>query len=693
MINRYYTRTPYEGELYSPNVALVGQVLEAAQKQYDTNFLVAEELKNKTLNALPVDRLRADEITKAYQSRIDDVVNKYSGDYSQATKDLYKLKTDITKDFSPGGEAAAIESNYKNYYERLKEEQERLKKKEIHADQISMWSNYTLGNYTGVGKKDPISGSYNILEPESIAEYVDPNSIIEDMFKNTPELEREVGREVFQNGMKIYNREKVKGKTYDQLNPAFTTALRNNSTYQNYLAQTSRFRNNISQEESFQAADDYTTRLGSAWAQMKAYENRSTDQRIDRDPLYLQNLRHKQSMDRIRYRRQLQKQDEAEAERRAMSVQIGEAINTPNGQKIPTDWKSSKSQAVSDLGVFGALVHEAGSAFGNIMGTITDVTANTFVKPWMKDKTSRPGDFFRVDQQNYSANLYDAVNSGAIKSIYPNTNEGLLNATFGKIATQKGKDWSKMSPSEQRTFVGIHEKEILSDYNADLDDLQVAITDEFAIPNKAGEVLKQQLLPLALSGGTSVFQIENGNIKEHAKLDDIDISRSDIYDSNDKIKAGVKVSSYVVPGQGFEKAAYKVVLPNGKTFYVTDQDRTRYTGFSNFGKSLEPVLKHGAELGLPFSDLSINDQQLSIVPKLKYNYEGSKVKKEIEYYYIDPETKEMKLLPNMRGDGKATTYDIWDLMNSQIKSALPLGASKSDFTKFDYDYNIDEDED
>lgn len=688
MINRYYTRTPYEGELYSPNVALVGQVLEAAQKQYDTNFLVAEELKNKTLNALPVDRLRADEITKAYQTRIDDVVNKYSGDYSQATKDLYRLKTDIQKDFSPGGEAAAIESNYKNYYERLKEEQERLKKKEIHADQISMWSNYTLGNYTGVGKKDPISGSYNILEPESIAEYVDPNAIVEDIFKNTPELEREVGRERFENGLKIYQKERVKGKTFDQLQPAFKVGLTSNSKYMDYLSQNYKFQG-VDPERSQEVAVNYVDAISNRWAQLKQYENRFDDQRVDRDPLYLQNLRHKQSMDRIKYSRQLRKQDEEEAERRAMSLRMGDALNTPNGQKIPTDWKSSKAVMTGDYGAFGALANTVGSWFGDVVGGAIDQVASPGT---VYPSRTKLGNFFRITKSYDAGNLYDAVSNGNLKTLYPNTNEGLLNATFGKIATQKGKDWSKMSPSEQRTFVSIHEKEILSDYNADLDDLQVAITDEFAIPEKAGNVLKQQLLPLAKAGGTSVFQIKSGKLEEFAKLGEIGVETDDIFDKDGKIKSGVKVSSYVVPGQGFTKPAYKVVTPSGKSFYITDSDRTRYTGFSNFAESLRPILENGAALGLPFSDLTVNGQQISVVPKLNYNYEGSKVKKEIEYYYIDPETKEMKLLPNMRGDGKATTYDMWEMMNSQIKSALPLGASKSDFRKFDFDYNIDEDE-
>ena len=118
-INRYYKRTPYEGELYQPNVELISSVLQQAQTKYDTNFAMSEKLKNRYVNALAPDRAAADEIQQGTEKRIDDIVTKYSGDYSAASKDLYKLVSDIEKEYNPGGKAHAIETNYKNYNDAL----------------------------------------------------------------------------------------------------------------------------------------------------------------------------------------------------------------------------------------------------------------------------------------------------------------------------------------------------------------------------------------------------------------------------------------------------------------------------------------------------------------------------------------------------------------------------------------------
>lgn len=116
-INRYYQTTPYQGELYTPPLDLVGKAMEISQQRYDKNLATTELIKNNYINSLPQDRQRANALQEKYNSMVDSVVAKYHGDLSQATNDLTKLQYEIRKDFNPGGETGAIIGNYNKYQE------------------------------------------------------------------------------------------------------------------------------------------------------------------------------------------------------------------------------------------------------------------------------------------------------------------------------------------------------------------------------------------------------------------------------------------------------------------------------------------------------------------------------------------------------------------------------------------------
>jgi len=177
-INRYYRGTPYKGSLYVPPVEFIGRALEAAQKQYNVNFAASEEIKTKYINALPQDRARANELEQGLRKQVDDVVNKYSGDYSQATKELYKLRSDVNNLFSPNGEAGALERNRAIVEDSLKRERERLGKGEIDSLQLNLLEKH----YQNLPPTtfDPNSRSYSSVAPLNLPKTYDVHKEFEE---------------------------------------------------------------------------------------------------------------------------------------------------------------------------------------------------------------------------------------------------------------------------------------------------------------------------------------------------------------------------------------------------------------------------------------------------------------------------------------------------------------------------------
>lgn len=112
------------------------------------------------------------------------MVTKYDGDYSRMYKELGSLKRDITRTMGAGGEGNAIQTNFANYYNWLKGEQDRLKKGEILQAQLQHGANYYLQNYQGVGQQDPATGNYNLFQPESLAKYTNPDDFLHEALKN-----------------------------------------------------------------------------------------------------------------------------------------------------------------------------------------------------------------------------------------------------------------------------------------------------------------------------------------------------------------------------------------------------------------------------------------------------------------------------------------------------------------------------
>jgi len=65
MVNRYSNAQTYQGNLYTPPLALMGKALEMSQQKYDTNLLLTQQIKTNFIPSLPQDRADANTIQRS----------------------------------------------------------------------------------------------------------------------------------------------------------------------------------------------------------------------------------------------------------------------------------------------------------------------------------------------------------------------------------------------------------------------------------------------------------------------------------------------------------------------------------------------------------------------------------------------------------------------------------------------------
>lgn len=180
MVNRYFQPTSYQPEFYTPPVEDISKAMEYAQQQYNTNYALTEQIRANQINALDPDKKRAQELQATYDSKVNDIVSKYSGDYSRATKDLNALLSEMKKQYRPGGEIHAIQDNHARYVNWEKEEQERVKSGKVTSGTFNKGKNYIRTKYTGIGDINPETGSYSTLNTIALPEYVDETKLAMD---------------------------------------------------------------------------------------------------------------------------------------------------------------------------------------------------------------------------------------------------------------------------------------------------------------------------------------------------------------------------------------------------------------------------------------------------------------------------------------------------------------------------------
>lgn len=239
-MNRYVQLERYKPSLYTPPVDILGKAMVVMQERYDKNLAAAEEIKNQFIPSLPQDRQRANELQNQYSGMVDEVVAKYHGDYAQATNELTKMLYQIKKDFGPGGEAGAIIQNYGMYQNWLKDSQDLVEKGKALGEDLNEAHAYEMNKYSGIGQRDPVSGSFRRFNPETLTEYVDPEKIAQSVADATKPITIKNSRTVFQNGLQTDITDELSGVTADRLHPAIQSALTSNPQYMAYVQQKAR---------------------------------------------------------------------------------------------------------------------------------------------------------------------------------------------------------------------------------------------------------------------------------------------------------------------------------------------------------------------------------------------------------------------------------------------------------------------
>jgi len=297
-INRYFQPTRYQGDFYTPPIELLGEVLQQAQKEYNDNYALASQIKNKYINALAPDRATANTIQSEWEGRIDNIVQKYSGDYSQATKDLNVLLSDMQKEYGPGGRAHAIEYNYKTWTDHWRNVQEGVQKKVYTAQQASALQSQFYSQYKGIGTKDPMTGAYTQANPTVLQPYVDEQEIIQKVIEKVPKRSGKTVVPVPDGQGRII----MRTQEYDYIDPndmnsAVSQTLLNNDAWVNYNKQLAEMQGEDPRTYVASAIQNLVQNVTPLYSGILRQVN---DVKIDYDQIAMENLRHSHALARQR---------------------------------------------------------------------------------------------------------------------------------------------------------------------------------------------------------------------------------------------------------------------------------------------------------------------------------------------------------------------------------------------------------
>lgn len=636
-VNRYQTAQTYQGSLYTPPVDLVAAAMEHLQQRYDKNFAIANEIKNNFIPSLPQDRAVANEMQKTYEKKIDDIVNGYGGDYSQASEDLNKLLYSIKKDYGPGGKANAIISNFQNYQDWRKQSQELIEKGKVLGEDLNLADRYYMEEYKGIGNFDPVTGSYNRFSPDTLTEYVNPDKVIQEVYKNFKPQKYKIGRTVFKNGKQIYTEQETEGITPERLYPSFATALGADPKFGQYVAQKAKFLRQ-STEDSWKYLDAYTQQR----ARDLSYMNTSDIQKAERDPLFL--LREKQRL-------------KDESDKKMMGAFMSqyqydptvEAVSRKKSSIDPLDWRGA--------GV-GTRTEYTGNLWGPLIATGSAEDTNRMAKMNFKDAIN---DKEYLDRTHLNKHLAQAVFDNAKSALPP----GVYEKKYGK-----DKQWTAN-----------FDEQVVREYNKN--EASHSRFQGKSIRIASPEAREQIQLELAGRLGdpsqTNVYAI--GSQAEQSAAD-LGISAKQLLTKDNKLRKDVDIS-YVLPGPGYAAAGFRVTTDKG-TFIFPDNNMDRRELSNELAGGFNPLFfgneKTGNPLRIGSTMVNGKPQDVWATPEIDYIKRGDKYDEEISFNVMGIDDKGNLVPTGKKLSGRDT--DIYDRYLPGFEGALGAGASRKDFQMF-----------
>lgn len=642
-INRYSQPTQYQGQLYTPPLDMLAKTFDTLQQRYDQNFMIGEEIKNNFIDALPQDRARANELQKQYETQVDEIVNSYGGDYSRASRDLQKMLYKIKKDFGPGGEANAIISNKRALADWQKQHQELVSKGKILGEDLNDAYRYYMNNYQGIGEFDPTTGAYNQLVPETLTEYVNPDELIQNVYKNFKPEKYEISRTIFKDGKQTQVTESREGITPERLYPSFYTALQADPKFTQYVNQMAKYRG-LDPDKTNAALNEYVKQR----AQDLSYLSQSDIQKSERDPLFL--LRERQRL-KDASDQKLLSQIEGLYE---FNPTTKATTRKPSNLNID-DWR--KSGVASDRASRG-MISESGLLYPHKPEAIL---SDRFDKMTLAEAIKDPE--FQA-KSKVDPVLMEDVMDITMKSLAPDDKKARE-----VYAAKYGKDKNWTNQFERQALRKYKEAEASVSRHTDVTTPILTPKAEMQLKYKLAEDLGNPASVAVAKLGSSALQ----------RADELGLDASIFVDKDGKLRKDVNVS-YNYPGTASPYLGYRVSTPDGE-FVIQDQDLKRYAIGEELGNAFRPIFFEGKRRGAPVRIGSAKGQDVYGIPEIRYEDDG--YGNLIEQMYFDVNGIKVK----------GSLMDVYDANMPHLEGAFGAGASKSARDLFPFfNYNTLEEE-
>jgi len=261
-VNRFYKGTPYQASLYVPPVDFIAKALEATQKQYDVNYEAAEKLRNKYIESVPADRARANSLQDEWDKKIDNAVSKYGQDYSQIGSELQSITREMNKQFSPGGEAEAIQRRYNLIQDSLKRARESAKAGKVNSSEVSLLENFY--NRQGPTTYDPTTQTYSQPEIIELPETFKVQQAFQEYYKTVPK--REINTKVYTgkktiDGYLEFKEEKKQFIDPNEVSAGWEAVLNTNTEYINWANTLEKLSGSKPGEITRAISDDYNQNI------------------------------------------------------------------------------------------------------------------------------------------------------------------------------------------------------------------------------------------------------------------------------------------------------------------------------------------------------------------------------------------------------------------------------------------------
>ena len=619
MVNRYTQFTPLEFNLDKPDVKVAAVALEHLQKKFDVNLEAADKMKDLLIDALPHDRLRANELQKGIAKRVDDVVASYNGDYSQATKALYDLKSQIRKEFAPGGEAAEIGKTYKTYTDWRGRQEERVKKGDVSADDFAAANKYYLENFQGT-KLNPETGLYNTFEADEVAKRVDPDQIIQDVYKNFKPEKIKTATTVFKNGLKTDITVETEGITSERLLPSFEVALQNNPDFAAHIMQRAKFAG-VDPE----TVKSYVANYAKQRAHDLSYMSKTNMALSDRDQLAL--LRERENREDARKNKELDAlyggfqalptagsiYNDIDASRLRSQVGTGDASN----------WYTKASEVVGNtvakaMGPLGT-VFPVGTIGKDLYNSNNGIASNRDRKA---NLISLSEDKEYMSKNKINGNLLESNIEESQRMLAPDAEDArrIFDKNYGKNA-----EWTKN-----------FDKQVMDMYSKDIKDN--SLTEPYMIPiyGKAGEEMMSRTYSALSTRPEDIRVMELGG-SEYLRPSEIGLTAEDLLTSSPTSEKGTKLSTDVnyIPAQANVPTGGLVISKNNKTYVIEDQDEERRTLNRNIGKSFQEIHQGNNRRSSTAIELGQNANGIVYgVPQINYTRDADGRKRSYTNYVI-----------------------------------------------------------